>query len=460
VFQERGELPKTAPMTLQRLQMDVEKMAQAGKERQMLLEQIEAERKAFATTGELPKKLLFELEKMRAAANAKMEVAYDLAMREYTIARKEEQARAVQDDLKKFEEEVKEPNSAAGPMLSLQHRFGAAKQRLLRSSGGNDETEAAVGRSLAWLAKRQDVDNGYWEFDGADKEDRVAATGMCLLPFLGAGETHLRGNKYTNTVRRGLDYLKAQIKANGQFGDAQMRSQAMATMALCEAVGMTRDSGLKAVASKAVDFIIEAQAANGSWGHTSGTAGDTTIVGWQIQALKSAKLAQIPVPPKCWEKASEFLESVSSDSGATYAYRAKNADRSATAPALLCRQFMGWTSRNPALLRGVEFLWTRYPPKEDSWDIDYYYYATQVVHFVDGPIWHRDWDPVMRALLLKMQITEKSVNARVEEFGSWPKDSRLAGERWGKLGTSALACLTLEVYYRHQPTYGRKAVPE
>jgi hypothetical protein len=349
---------------------------------------------------------------------------------------------------------------SGGPlaMPGLQGRSGATKEKLLRSGGGNNETEAAVGLALLWLSKQQNVSGGYWEYDGSHKPDRIAATGMCLLPFLAAGETHMSGKRYKDHVLRGVNYLKAQIKANGQFGGAGMYSQAIATVALCEAAGMTRDSSLKAVAAKAVDFIIQAQAPNGSWGYTAGTEGDTSIVGWQIQALKSAKLAQIPVPPKCWEKASEFLESVSGDSGATYGYRAKGSTHTLTAVALLSRQYMGWTPRNPSLLRGVEFMWTKFPPKDTEWDMYYYYYATQVVHFVDGPVWHRDWNPPMRGMLLKKQITQQnSPQAKQADYGSWPKDGGHIGSGCGKLGTTALACLTLEVYYRHLPLYQRTA---
>ena len=68
---------------------------------------------------------------------------------------------------------------------------------------------------------------------------------------------------------------------------------------------------------------MKAQAGNGSWGYTAGTEGDTSIVGWQIQALKSGRLAGIAVPQKAFDQAAVFLESVSSDSGATYGYRSK-----------------------------------------------------------------------------------------------------------------------------------------
>jgi hypothetical protein len=457
-FEDRGELPKTMPAALKRTQMDLDAAAKAGLERRMLLEQIKAQQDALAATGELPAKLPPDLEKMRSAARAKMEDAFNLAVKEYTAAKKDDEATAVAKELKDFGEMQKAPGAEPAAATAYPWRFGAAKAALLREGGGNDETELGVARALAWLAKQQNA-AGYWEFDGKNKEDRAAATGMCLLAFLAAGETHLNGKNYKDTVKRGVNYLKAQVTADGHFGAAGAYAQAIATMAVCEAAGMSKDPAIKAAAAKAVDYVVKAQAANGSWGYTAGLDGDTSILGWQIQALKSARVAQIPVPEKSFEKAGAFLDSVSGDNGVTYGYRSKGATHPLTAVALLSREFMGWPKNNP-LARGVDYLWIKNPPKDGAWDMYYYYYATQVVRFFDGRVWRRDWNPVMRDVLLKKQFTEKNgAKANAAEIGGWPKDTGHIGECCGKLGTSALACLTLQVYYRHQPLY-QKAEPE
>jgi hypothetical protein len=346
--------------------------------------------------------------------------------------------------------------SGGAPMVmgGLGSRVGATKEKLLRDRGGNDDTEAAVARALAWLAKQQNLSGGFWEYDGGAKLNRIAATGMCLLPFLAAGETHKSAKKYQKTVATGLDYLKGQIQLNGEL-HPNMYAHAIGTVALCEAAGMTKDESLKQFARRAVDYIIKAQAGNGSWGYQAGAEGDTSIVGWQIQALKSARLADIPVPEQSFRQAANFLESVSSDYGATYGYRSKGSTYTLSAVGLLCRQYMGWNPKNPSLAKGVDLLWTKNPPNEKDFDIYYYYYATQVVHFFDGPAWRRDWNPKMRGILLDKQLTEKN-NAKAGDIGSWPRDDGPhLGNQCGKLGTTALACLTLEVYYRHLPLYKR-----
>ena len=253
---------------------------------------------------------------------------------------------------------------------------------------------------------------------------------------------------------RGLKYLTVQIKPSGQFGNAGMYSQAIATVAVCEAAGMTQDESVKKVVRLAVDYIVKAQADDGSWGYVANQAGDTSIIGWQIQALKSARLSDIAVDQKVFDKAMAFLDSVSGDSGATDGYRTKSSSHTLTAVALLCRQFNGWTPRNVALGRGIEFMWTKLPPKDVDFNM-YYYYATQVFHNFGGPKWHDDWNPKMQKLLLTKQITEKTPASKASDIGSWPADRDHIGKGCGKLGTTALCCLTLEVYYRHLPLYKR-----
>jgi len=67
------------------------------------------------------------------------------------------------------------------------------------------------------------------------------------------------------------------------------------------------------------------------------------------------------------------------------------------------------------------------------------------------------WNPVMRDMLVGMQVTEKSPNPKQADIGSWPKDNHFIGSECGKLGTTCLCVLTLEVYYRHLPLYKRDA---
>ncbi|CAN5541936.1 hypothetical protein BH11PLA2_BH11PLA2_28110 [soil metagenome] len=339
-------------------------------------------------------------------------------------------------------------------------RSGATRDKMVREGGGNSDSEAAVARGLAWLARQQRA-NGSWVYDGTSAGDVCAGTAMGLLPFLAAGQTHkpAKGNTYQEKVLKGVDHLiSLQNPANGTFRTAtNMYSHSIAAVALCELYGMTGDKRILYPAKAAIDHIIKAQGANGSWGYAAGTEGDTSIVGWAIQALKSAEMCKdIPVPKATLEKARKFLDSVSGGSKkATYGYREGPGQPGTglTAVGLLCRYYMdGWGPVHPGLQEGVEGLIKRNPPAPARFNMYYYYYATQVVHFHEGDAWFKDWNPKMRDMLVKMQVPQdKGPNLA----GSWDKDSGMIGSHCGRLGTTCMALLTLEVYYRHLPLYKR-----
>jgi hypothetical protein len=339
----------------------------------------------------------------------------------------------------------------------------------LREGGGNAESEAAVARGLAWLAKQQKP-NGSWQYDGSVKEDLIGATGMCLLPFLAAGQTHKSGT-YQKTVAAGIDFLLKNLASNGKFANAArqyMYSHGIATMALCEAYGMSKDRGLlQRPAQAAINFIVGSQGSDGSWGYQPGTTGDTSIVGWQVQALQAARLSKdLVVPDATINKAIAFLNKVSSGSRkAVYGYSTPGGRpaTSLTAVGLLCRYYVDkWGPSNAGMAEGVEGMLKIRPPKAapDKPDMYYYYYATQVVHFFEGPEW-KDWNegPMkdgkraggMRDWLVKLQVNK----AGTPTHGSWDPDAGTIGGSCGRLGTTALSLLTLEVYYRHLPLYKR-----
>ncbi|WP_439625194.1 prenyltransferase/squalene oxidase repeat-containing protein [Gemmata sp.] len=353
---------------------------------------------------------------------------------------------------------------------SFPGRSGATKSRMLREGGGNDESERAVARGLAWLARQQKQDGG-WEYDAGSKDERVAATGMALLPFLAAGETHLKGKKYQKTVASGLQFLLRNCPLSGANSgrmSGNMYAHAIGTLALCEAYGMTKDKGLLlGGAQAAINHIVKAQAANGSWGYAPGSPGDTSIVGWQIQALKAASLGKdIVVPAATMKKAVDFLNLAGAGSRkAMYGY-ADNAGAapgtSLTAVGLLSRYYIdGWGPDNAGMAEGVTGLMKKAPVKTGAVpDMYFYYYATQVVHFFEGDEW-KTWnegpkgaDGVrkggMRDWLIGIQIKKEGPNE-----GSFDPDPHWIGRGCGRLGTTAMCILTLEVYYRHLPLYKR-----
>ena len=343
----------------------------------------------------------------------------------------------------------------------------ATKAALLREGGGNQFSEEAVTKALKWLVAHQDIKDGGWSFDhregghrcagrcknpGTADEARIGATALALLPFLGAGHTPKSGT-YREPVRRGLHFLI--VKQNPRSGAlfepvGNMYSHGLAAIALAEAYAMTRDKPLHDAAQKALDFVSEAQdPGGGGWRYVPGQSGDTSVVGWQIMALKSGSLSYLRINPDTIRNAARFLDSVSADGGATYGYQQPGDGQATTAIGLLCRMYMGWKRDHETLVRGVAFLDEHGPSKGDMY---YNYYATQVLHHVGGEPWKR-WNSKMRDQLIASQAT------RGHEQGSWYMRDR-HGDRGGRLYCTALAAMVLEVYYRHLPLYKQDSVDE
>ena len=343
----------------------------------------------------------------------------------------------------------------------LEGRKAAARSGLLASRGGNDRSEAAVERGLRWLRAHQNAD-GSWHCDhtkgpcqglcrnpGTDTTT-TGSTALVLLAFLGAGYTHVDG-EYQDTVKRGLYYLqtKALITKHGaDLQDGTLYGQGIATIALCEAYAMTGDKALRDLAQQAVHFIVYAQdVRGGGWRYSPGQPGDTTVTGWQLMALKSAQMAGLEVPSPTIALVERFLDSVQTEEGACYGYRTTDPGRATTAVGLLCRMYTGWSRYHPVLGRGIAYL-HQWGPSDDN--MYFNYYATQVMIQSDGPHWPA-WNRQMRDFLIATQAKTS------HEAGSWYFPGGY-GDRGGRLYNTAMAVMTLEVYYRYMPLYQKKSV--
>lgn len=347
-------------------------------------------------------------------------------------------------------------------------RTSASKAVLLKRMGGTDESEAAVARGLVWLKNHQRSD-GSWSFDhthnpecnctmpGRLASNLNAATAMALLAFLGAGQTHQDGD-YQSVVRRGIEFLLKGGTPVGKgisfYGNMQgpptYYAHGLVTIALSEAFAMTHDAELRPAIAGAIEFLVATQHSQGGWRYFPGQPGDTSVVAWELMALKSAQFSRIKVPPKVFIGIDRFLGSVSSLRGSQYAYMPERKNfptPSMTAAGLLCRMYLDWNETNTGLRAGIQFLDEHGPEADDMY---YNYYATQVLHHWGGDEWDR-WNKVMREHLINTQIR------RTHAAGSWDVADH-HGNMGGRLYMTGLALLTLEVYYRHLPLYQRDRI--
>lgn len=345
----------------------------------------------------------------------------------------------------------------------IEGRTQQQRARMAGERGGTPGSENAVELALEWLAQHQRAD-GSWCLKLTDDpckgrcthpgltESNTGATALALLPFLGAGYSHHDG-PYKDVVRKGLYYLTTRMVETEHGGDltenVTMYAQGISALALCEGLAMTNDPNLRPPAQKAIDFICYAQHPKGGWRYFPGQPGDTTVTGWQVMALKSARLAKLNVPSQTTQLVHDFLDSVQDADGAFYGYLKSDKQPGATSVGLLLRMYSGWDRDDPRLQRGITYLAHLGPSKTDVY---FDYYATQVMNHHGGSRWEH-WNSHMRDHLVATQ--SKSGHER----GSWFFADK-HGSVGGRLYTTAMCAMILEVYYRYLPLYGDDAIQD
>jgi hypothetical protein len=231
-----------------------------------------------------------------------------------------------------------------------------------------------------------------------------------------------------------------------------MYSHAIAAMVLCEAYGISGDPELRKPAQAALNFIVSAQNSDdGGWRYFPAQPGDTSVFGWQMFALRSARLAGLSVPRNVTKGCRVYLDLAAADDRKTmYAYRpGRGASPVMTAEALLTRQYLGWPRAFPALVKGAGHVAADLEQSTER-NIYYWYYATQLLHNMQNKDWPK-WNVRVRDGLIAMQIGGTGCDR-----GSWdpfqPQPDQW-GRAAGRLFLTSLSLLTLEVYYRYLPLY-------
>ena len=359
-------------------------------------------------------------------------------------------------------------------------RLDPNRTTLAQRAGASVASEQAVERALDWLARHQDAD-GRWDAATAKTREGVplaeddaftvhcppgdvcfgecfyweadtALTGLSLLAYLGSGYTHVDG-KHAQTVSRGLDYLLRSQKGDGDLRGPSvavgMYCHAMATLALAEAYALTGDARLKGPVERGVGFLVRSRAQDGlAWRYApDAPVGDTSILGWAVMAMKTGKMVGVAVPDAVAEGTQGWLKKVAAgQSGGLARYMPwQKVTATMTAEAWACRQFLGFGGPGPESDEAASFL-LQHGPDRDPYNIYYWYYGTLAMYQRGGPDWAK-WNGQVRDQVVLRQRTEG------HKAGSWDPDESEYGTYGGRVYATALATLTLEVYYRYLRLY-------
>jgi hypothetical protein len=337
-------------------------------------------------------------------------------------------------------------------------RAPEVREQHLQRFGGSRETEEAVKAALDWLARHQ-APAGNWpsrgfddpcgECGGAAKVHcDVALVGLSLLCFLAADHSPNEDGPYRATVERALEWLARQQHPSGNFAPAEsLYSHGIATIALAEAYALTADARLERPLVRAIQFIDEARNRSvGGWRYEPGQAGDTSVLGWQVMAISSARRAGVTAPAGSLDAARQWLDKVGRSRPGVYAYQPGHPVSPAmTAEGLFVRQLLGQPRPDGETASSVSYLLEHLPDWKADPNTYYWYYATLALFQHGGDAWSR-WNEAVKTELLAHQ------HRGGRAAGSWdPLDT------WASVGgrvyQTAICTLTLEVYYRYLPLY-------
>ena len=368
----------------------------------------------------------------------------------------------------------------------------AFQARMPNQGGGGPSTEAAIELGLEFLIRHQNA-NGSWSLGDLDTAHRLhkyqlnsdaAATGLTVIAFQGAGYNH-REFKYALQLNHAIEWLIAHQSEDGCLyvpsdensnNSCMMYSHSIATLALTEAYGMTQDVKLRKPIEKAIAFIEKTQdTEKGGWryfaalpnGNNSSScrSTDTSVTGWMLMALQSARLSGFEIKPRVFERIRNWLDIAQEldkpgefrydpygkDKGDTSREEGRRSSPAMTSVGLLMRLYLGWNREDDRFQSGVDYLLKNLPSDATirQRDTYYWYYATQVMRHAGGEKWQQ-WNQKLHPLLVSTQ--EKSGKLA----GSWHPYLPVP-DRWGGAGgriyVTTMNLLSLEVNYRLLPLY-------
>jgi hypothetical protein len=336
------------------------------------------------------------------------------------------------------------------------------------------QSEAALERGLAWLAKNQGVEGNWGSND-------LGLVGMGALAFMSAGHAPGRG-KYGREVEKALDFVVSRSKPSGllNISDAQrdMYNHGLATFVLGQAHGMqtTKDRKLNRVLDSALKLIANTQCEDGGWDYKANRqhAGhDLSLAVMQAKALRSAVDSGLEVPPEVITQAIRSVRDHYASRGGrgateaeqqrlpgqfTYSKGGGGGTIAMAACGVVCLQEFGqyddWRiPKNMEVIQAAIGEIPRTRSRDGSMPFDAYtlYYVGQALYQVNGDYWKNNY-PKLRDYLVDSQVTDQ---ANLQNHGAWRDHGARGGGRVGgkdgELYATSVACFILAIPNRYLP---------
>jgi hypothetical protein len=311
------------------------------------------------------------------------------------------------------------------------------------------ETQRAIDRGLAWLAKRQ-ILSGKSEgaFGHGGYQGGVAVASLSGLAFMMSGSPPGQG-PFGKPIDRCVKFITSCVQDTGYIsvpgvGQDNMYGHGFATLFLSEVFGMSElpdiDVTVGEKLRKAVKLTCQCQNDAGGWRYQPVKSdADLSVTIAQIMGLRAARDAGIQVPDAVRTKCIDYVKkSQNADGGFRYQISGGGSTFPLTAAGVVSLYSAGIYDGEP-VEKALQWL-MNYQPGKGSGNTGYFfyghYYAVQAMWHAGGDYWQK-WYPAIRDTLLARQATD----------GSWP-DTEVCPE----FGT-ALAAIILQIPNNFLPIF-------
>ncbi len=287
-------------------------------------------------------------------------------------------------------------------------------RRIIGRSGGYGYSESTVSGAMSWI-------NTHVLDERSLKTGSVESVSLGLLVNLGAGHTHKAG-QYRKQIQDGIAWLIEKQNTSGKIGTGPFE-QALATCALCELYGMTKDSEIRTYAQKAVDALLSMRVpVKGRYAKKWNDPlvnNPVAVTCWGVIALKSAKMSGLDTK-NGFEFAAEYVETLTDDRGLAGIEGPPAEDKVHilnTAAVMLMRIFMGMDTEDKQIQSASAFLIDYYRKEHAPLPDDMYtrWFTTMSVFQVGGNHW-RIWHRMNREV-----ISERMINGGPEDGSIEPE---------------------------------------
>jgi len=338
--------------------------------------------------------------------------------------------------------------SAALAMVALLCLAVPARADLVDPVKVDAETEKIIEGALRYLASNQAA-NGSWEgIDNREKQYPIAMTGYTLMAFLASG--HLPGEgEFGANVAKATKFLIDSVDEEGLIGDKNsgqyMYFHGIASIALAELYGQTRDNVLRQKLDRLIKVIISSQNKEGGWRYKPYVAdADISVTVLQVVALRAAKNSGLKVPQKTIDDAVAYVRSCFVESDGGFSYQPNQGSGFArTAAAIYSLQVCGEYD-DPKVKSGSKYLFEKFD-KNQQYLTYGNFYAAPAHYMMGGKVW-ADWYAKMKEFLI--------ADVKPLPEGNYFWETGATGAP-GPLWTTAVNAMILAMPYHYIPLYQR-----